>query len=301
MGKHIKIYNKATGTWEIVSSGSASGISTSNPDFLQDDGQSVTSVDDALGQLSSRVKKLERNVSWLAIYGGSGSGGSGGGGGSASITITNVVDSQGTKIYYTSGQSATLNYLINATRNNQRYYISVILDGTTVIYNQAGWSGVPGVLVIPNVAAYSSAGTHNVTVTATDVEGINTTPFIMSIVEASIRLESSKAGVSATVGMPFNITYTINNRIVGKDTNLIVKNVTNGITKTINLGVFETTDPVICNVNFFDLFNETPSTGSSYTIEAYAQTTMDDSNIVSDTVVDRIIIEDGSSLVVLID
>ena len=301
MGKHIKIYNKATGTWEIVSSGSASGISTSNPDFLQDDGQSVTSVDDALGQLSSRVKKLERNVSWLAIYGGSGSGGSGGGGGSASITITNVVDSQGTKIYYTSGQSATLNYLINATRNNQRYYISVILDGTTVIYNQAGWSGVPGVLTIPNVAAYSSAGTHNVTVTATDVEGINTTPFIMSIIEASIRLESSKAGVSATVGMPFNITYTINNRIVGKDTNLIVKNVTNGITKTINLGVFETTDPVICNVNFFDLFNETPSTGSSYTIEAYAQTTMDDSNIVSDTVVDRIIIEDGSSLVVLID
>lgn len=304
MGRNIRTKNKDTGKWEIAASGNAVGISSTNPNFLEE-GENVISVDEAMNRLNEKIKKLERNVSWLALYGGSGSGsGSGGGMGDAVFTVTNATQSQGSNIVYTSTEKVTLSYLINAKRNNQKYYISVVLDGNSVINNQIGWSGVSGTLVIDNVAQYSNLSTHNVTITVTDAEGINLEPYLLTIVESSIKLTSRVTGVTATIGLPYKITYSIVNKIVNKETNLIVTNVTNGISKTYELGVFNTTGEILHEVNFFeDLFptGTTPTTGSSYTIEAYAETIMDDGAVRSDIATNRVIIEDGVNLVVLVD
>ena len=168
MGRNIRTKNKDTGKWEIAASGNAVGISSTNPNFLEE-GENVISVDEAMNRLNEKIKKLERNVSWLALYGGSGSGsGSGGGMGDAIFTITNATQSQGSNVVYTSAEKVTLSYLITAKRNNQKYYISVVLDGNSVINNQIGWSGVTGTLTIDNITQFSNLSTHNVTITVTD-------------------------------------------------------------------------------------------------------------------------------------
>ena len=73
MGRNLKIKNKETGEWEVAASGNLSGISSNNPRFLKE-GEVVISADELVNRIDDKVGKLERNVSWLAIYGGSGSG-----------------------------------------------------------------------------------------------------------------------------------------------------------------------------------------------------------------------------------
>ena len=303
MGRNIRTKNKDTGKWEIAASGNAVGISSTNPNFLEE-GENVISVDEAMNRLNEKIKKLERNVSWLALYGGSG-GGSGSGGSSDTVfTITNASLIQGSNVVYTSTEKVTLNYLITAKRNNQKYYISVILDGNTVITNQAGWSGVNGTLVIDNVAQFTDRLTHNITITVTDSEGFNLDPYLLIVVESSIKLTSSVIGPTATIGHQYKITYSITNKVINKSTSLVVKNVTNGVEKVYDIGVFNTTAAIYYDVDFFvDLFptGTTPTTGSTYTIEAYAETVMDDGAVRSSIVTNKVIIEDGVNLVVLID
>lgn len=305
MGRNIRAKNKNTGEWEIIASGNSSGISTTNPNFLEGE-ENAISVDKAMDRLNEKIKKLERNVSWLALYGGSGSGGSGGGGGygEAKFSVTNSTVNQGVNTIYTSKESVTLNYLISSIRNNQKYYITVSLDGNTIITNQVGYSGVAGNIIIPEVAKYSDLATHNVTITVTDSEGINLEAYLLTVIESSIKLSSKVSGVTATIGLGYTITYFITNKVVNKETSLTVTNITNGVSKTYDLGVFTTTEEHSINISFFDdLFplGATPATGSSYTIEAIAQTSMEDGVVQSNKVTNRVIIEDGANLVVLVD
>lgn len=302
MGRNLKIKNKETGEWEVAASGNLSGISSNNPRFLKE-GEVVISADELVNRIDDKVGKLERNVSWLAIYGGSGSG-SGGGDEEASIVITNASQNQGANMIYTSDVTVKLNYLINAKRNNQKYLISVVLDGNDLITNQVGWSGVSGVIVIDDIAKYSDLSTHNITITLTDSEGMNSDPYLLTVVESSIRLTSRVTGVTATIGLPYKITYGITNKVVNKETSLVVENITNGISKTYELGVFSSTSEILFDISFFDdLFpsGTNPTTGSSYTIQAYAQTTVDTGIVKSNVTTNRVIIEDGVNLVVLID
>ena len=52
MGKNFKKFNPETQEWEVIASGNASGISSTNPRFLN--GKSAVSVDEALTQLDIR-------------------------------------------------------------------------------------------------------------------------------------------------------------------------------------------------------------------------------------------------------
>ena len=61
-------------------------------------------------------------------------------------------------------------------------------------------------------------------------------------------------------------------------------NITNQISKSFDLGSFTTTDPLLFDVDFFSFFSGNPTTGSSYTIEAYAQTSIDSQIIESEKV-----------------
>lgn len=301
MGKNIRKYNPETKQWEIIASGNSSGISSTNPRFLPED-EEVISIDDVVSILDEKIEGVKRNISWLAINGGGGGGG-GGGSSSASIKLTNsdiqVVD--GVNLLYLSTPDIVLNYLISENRNNQKYLINVSLDGNNIIYNQEGWSGTPGSLIVKNVAEFSSGNTHSIVVTATNSEGINAESYLLTIRESSIDINSSVKTASATIGLPYNITYSISNKVLGSDTALIVTNITNGISKTYNLGKFSSTEPLLYDVDFFSLFSGTPTTGSSYTIEAFAQTSIDEKIITSKTISNKVVVEDGESLVVLIE
>lgn len=295
----IKHYNRTTKIWDIIASGNASGISTTNPALLEP-GEIIASVDRVLSRLNDKIELLKQNVSWLAKHGG---GGSGGGDFTSSIAITNggITTSEGQNILYSTTKEVRLEYLITALKNNQKFTITVSLDGNNIISGQDAWSGTPGTLVIKNISQYSSSNSHSVVVTATDAEGINATPYMLTIIESSINLSSSVPSVTATIGLAYKITYTITNKVLASDTSLIVNNITNGVSKTYQLGKFSSTEPLLYDVDFFSLFTGTPTAGSSYTIEAFAQTSIDGKTITSETVTNKVVVEDGTSLVVLVD
>ena len=299
---NLKKFNESTGTWDIISSGNASGIMVTDPHFLEE-GQTFKSVNQVLVDMDDKVEETKRNLSWVVLNGTIGGGG-GGGGTTASIKLTDgsIVTTEGVHYLYSTSTKLTLHYLISSTKPNEKYNISVSLDGNTIISNQVGYSSVQGTLEIPNIAEFSSSASHSIVVTAENTEGISVSPYLLTVVESSISLESSVTSVTATIGLPYNITYKITNKVLGSETSLIVTNTTNGISKSYSVGKFTSVEPKLLDVNFFDLFNgATPTAGSSYTISAQATTSVDTQVIQSDTVTNKVVVEDGQTLVVLVD
>ena len=299
---NLKKYNESTNTWDIISSGNASGIMVTDPHFL-DEGQTFKSVNQVLVDMDDKVEETKRNLSWVVLNGTIGGGG-GGTGTSAAIKLTNgsITTTEGINYLYSTTTKVTLNYLITSNKPNERYSITVSLDGNNIIKGQVGYSSVQGTLEIPNIAQFTEAASHSIVVTAEDIEGMAVTPYLLTIVESSINITSSVTSVTATIGLPYNITYKITNKVLGSDTSLIVTNTTNGISKSYDVGKFTSVEPRLLDVNFFDLFGgATPTAGSSYTISAQATTSVDTQVIYSDTITNKVVVEDGSTLVVLVD
>ena len=296
---NIKKYNPETGQWDIVASNNASSIVSTNPAYTN--GQPQTSIDDCLSKINTDIEQLKSNVAWLAQYGGGGSGGGGTQDAEIILTNANIKPNEGLNMMYSSQKRVVLEYIINALKANQKYLITVTLDGSTVIQNQEAWSGTAGTLVIEDITKYSQSNTHSIVVSASDAEGMQTKPYILTIIESSISISSSVSSVVATIGLQYKIQYKITNKVLGMPTTLIVTNITNGNSKSYDLGEFSSTDPLLFDVDFFSLFNGNPTTGTSYTIEAYAQTSIDAQIIESDKVTNRVVVEDGESLVVLVE
>ena len=298
---NLKKYNETTGTWDIISSGNASGIMVTDPHFLEE-GQTYKSVNQVLVDMDDKVEETKRNLSWVVLNGTIGGGGGGGTTASIKLTNSNITTTEGVHYLYSTQTSLTLRYLISSTKPNEKYSISVSLDGNTVISGQVGYSSVQGTLEIENIAQFSTAASHSIVVTAENAEGISVSPYLLTVVESTINIESSVTSVTATIGLPYNITYKVTNKVLGSDTSIIVTNTTNGISKSYSLGKFTSVEPKLIDVNFFDLFGgATPTAGSSYTISAQATTTVDTQVINSDVIVNRVVVEDGQTLVVLVD
>ena len=113
----------------------------------------------------------------------------------------------------------------------------------------------PGSLLIPDISKFSASNNHSVVVTATDADGLNATPYMLTVIESSIDLKSSVSSVTATIGLAYKITYTVTNKVLGSDTSLIVTNITNGVSKTYELGKFSSTEALLYDVDFFSLFS----------------------------------------------
>ena len=298
---NLKKFNEQTKTWDIIASGNASGIVVTDPHFVKETIQK--SVNDVLVEMDNKIEQTRRNLSWV-VQNGTIGGGGGGGSTTANIKLTNanITTVDGTNYWYATTKSITLNYLITAQIPNQKYLINVTLDGTLIIKDQAGYSSISGQLIIEDITAYSNYATHSIVITVTNSEGISLLPYLLTVVESSISLSSSVTSNSATIGTPYNITYSVTNKMLGVDTFLIVTNQSNGVSKSYEVGKFTSATPKIVTVNFFDLFGgATPSTGSSYTIEAQATTTVDSQTIYSEKTTNRVVVEDGQTLVVLVD
>ena len=298
---NLKKYNKTTNSWDIIASGNASGISVTDPRFTQEDIHE--SVNDVLVYLDDKIEQTRRNLSWV-VQNGTIGGGGGGSSTEAMIKITNagITTIDGVNYLYATSNSVTLNYIITELRVNQKYYITVTLDGNNIITNQVAYSSIAGKIEIPDITAYTDRTSHSIVISAENENGIAIAPYMLTVVEASLYISSSVASVTATIGLPYYIQYVVTNKMLGQDTQVVVKNETNGLTKLFELGKFTSSAPKTLNVNFFELFEGgTPSAGSSYTITAYAVATVDDEQVRSEVITNHVVVEDGETLVVLVD
>lgn len=301
MSKDIKLFNEESSNWEIAASGNANGIGVTDPRLLPS-GKVVTSVNDVLVSHDEHLALHDSYIAWLAEHGGGGSGGGGGTttGDKISLTNSDITTSEGVNYLYTKDiENLRLGYLITSTTNNKRFFINVSLDGTEIISKQEGWANTPGNIIIPKLNQFSSNSSHSIVVTAVDNEGFSAESYLLTAVESSISITSSTVGNTATVGLDYFFTYNITSKVVGQAATLVVKNVTNGFTKTVDLGVITSTTPKQVNVNLWDLGSI--NAGSSYTIQGQAITTMGDNTIQSEIATNRVVVEDGVNLVVLID
>lgn len=305
MADDIKRYNPDTGTWDISSSGKATGIVVDDPRLIDPDlaeeGKTTESLNDVLVRHDEALKKHGGYIAWLAEHGGGGSGGGGGATGDK-ITLTNgniVKEGNTNYLYSTVTTNIKLEYLITSSKNNKRYFITVTLDGNKIIEGKEAWINTPGTLNIPQLDRFSSNSNHSVVITANDTDGFSAESYLLNIVEASIKLASSVSGNTATVGIDYFFTYSITSKIIGSDVNLVVTNVTNGASKTIELGKTTSTAPRQVNVNLWDLGSIIA--GSSYAIQAQAFTSMNEQTVQSDKVTNRVVVEDGVNLVVLVE
>lgn len=305
MADNIKRYNPKTGNWDISSSGKATGIIVEDPRLIDpevaEEGVTGESLNDVLVRHEQELKKQGGYIAWLAEHGGGGSGGGGGTTGDK-VTLTNgniVKEGNINYLYSTVTTNIKLEYLITSSKNNKRYFITVTLDGNNIIEGKEGWTNTPGVLTIPQLDKFSANSNHSVVITASDTDGFSAESYLLNVVEASIKLDSIVSGNTATVGIDYFFTYSITSKIIGSDVNLVVTNVTNGATKTIELGKTTSTAPRQVNVNLWDLGSIIA--GSSYTIQAQAFTSMNGQTVQSDKVTNRVVVEDGVNLVVLVE
>lgn len=305
MADSIKRYNSQTGAWDISSSGKATGIVVEDPRLIDpevaEEGVTGESLNDVLVRHEKELKKHGGYIAWLAEHGGGGSGGGGGATGDK-ITLTNgniVKEGNINYLYSTVTTDIKLEYLITSNKNNKRYFITVTLDGNNIIEGKEGWTNTPGVLTIPQLDKFSANSNHSVVITASDTDGFSAESYLLNIVEVSIKLTSTVSGNTATVGLDYFFTYSITSKIIGSNVNLVVTNVTNGATKTIELGKTTSTAPKQVNVNLWELGNIIA--GSSYTIQAQAFTSMNEATVQSDKVTNRVVVEDGVNLVVLVE
>lgn len=305
MADDIKRYNPDTRTWDISSSGKATGIVVDDPRLIDPDlaeeGKTTESLNDVLVRHDEALKKHGGYIAWLAEHGGGGSGGNGGAtGDKVTLTNGNIVKEGNTNyLYSTVTTNIKLEYLITSSKNNKRYFITVTLDGNKIIEGKEAWTNTPGTLNIPQLDRFSSNSNHSVVITANDTDGFSAESYLLNIVEASIKLTSTVSGNTATVGLDYFFTYSITSKIIGSNVNLVVTNVTNGATKTIELGKTASTSPKQVNVNLWELGNIIA--GSSYTIQGQAFTSMNEQTVQSDKVTNRVVVEDGVNLVVLIE
>lgn len=302
MGDIIKRYNEKTKQWEVSAAGDTDGIAVTDPRLLDPESEvTAESLTEVLVKHDEKLKRFGGNIAWLAEHGGGGSGGGGGATGDV-ITLTNaniVKEGNINYLYSTTTTNIKLDYLITSSKNNKRYLITVTLDGNALIKDKEGYTNTPGSITIPKLDAYTSNASHSVVITANDTDGFSAQTYMLTIVEASIKLSSSVSGSTATVGIDYFITYTVTSKIVGAEVNLVVTNITNGAVKTIELGKTTSTAPKQVNVNLWDL--GTIIAGSSYTIQGQAFTSLNEATVQSEPVTNRTVVEDGVNLVVLVE
>ena len=301
---NLKKYNEQTKTWDIIASGNASGIAITDPHFVTNGVQK--SVNDTLVEMDNKIETLKRNLSWVVQNGTIGGGGGGEGGIDAHIKLTNsnISTIDGVNYLYATKKNVTLNYIISQNRTGQKYFLNVTLDGKMIISGQVAYSQTAGVIEIPNISQFSDNANHSLIIVAENENGIALDPYVLRIVESSINLTSQVSSNIATIGLAYNIQYVVTNKVLGVDTQLIVsvKELGEASEKIYDVGKFSSSSSKTVNVNFFDLFGGvTPSTGSSYTVLATATTIVEGQTIVSEQTVNTVVVEDGETLVVLIN
>lgn len=292
MAKYLKRYNKKTNKWEIISGGETTVIQTfdsgstiydknimvSAPDYTGNAGEEASHLDETLGVISNDIKKLQRNVSWLAEHGGGGGGN--GTGGNASYGIVLISPLVENNAVYVTEDTLSIKFRITGGTDSDTFRYRYTLDGINTTSYVAVNNDELVTINIPSLSALSNNSMHTVLIEALNPYGLSMSPLNFRIYESSLKLSVDKNRNNISNGeilLSMNdltgyIYFKIKNGVERSQTTLHVECNNNSSAITYEN---ETTDEVSIPFSFWDIIdkNNVVSNGR-YTIGYYAQATL---------------------------
>ena len=259
----IKIYNEETGKWDVVSSGDATGIRTSNPNL-----KDSKNVEAAITELSKRVDNLKDNVKWMYLNGTIGGGGNGGGTNAAKGVIT-LIGLPSNPYYVASTQSLSIQVMVQS-----KYPTNFTLVGQIDQNRPRNFGSIQPNRPITWDIGRLSKGTHTIFFTGADVDLIPIEPLTLTIVSGALEINSPFNDLN-----PFNVASNIN----------IPYTVSSYTTDPVNVIWQVNNEPEVRLQNVpldsIQYFNVGVRDVGSYTVKGYAYSnTITQSNVLSYTV-----------------
>lgn len=188
---NIKKFNPDTQSWETWASNSASGVYSVNPTLLPEEEQAIT-VEDALVRDREDIELMKKNISWLALHGGSGGSG-GGGGGEPDVTSSIEILDQNlnpTKTIIWKENSRSVHYQINSSKASNLFKVSATLDGRVIYTESDVPQGKTRQINITRINANSTNTSHTLRVSAVDTwDNVIYTDAVIN--ETSVRLSTN--------------------------------------------------------------------------------------------------------------
>lgn len=292
MAKYLKRYNKKTQKWEIISGGETTVIQTidsgtpiydknitvTSESYTEYAGNDALKLNETLGVIDNNIKKLQRNVSWLAEHGGGGGGNGTGGNSSYGIVVVSPLIEN--NAVYVTEDSLTIKFRITGGTESDTFRYRYTLDGVNTTSYVAVNNDELITINIPSLSKLSSSTMHTVLIEALNPYGLNMPPLNFRIYESSLKLSIDKNRNNISNGeilLPMNdltgyIYFNIKNGVERSQTTLHVEcnNVSSAITYEN-----ETTDETSVPFSFWDIMEKQDViTNGRYTIGYYAQATL---------------------------
>ena len=292
MAKYLKRYNKKTQKWEIISGGETTVIQTidsgtpiydknitvTSESYTEYAGNDALKLNETLGVIDNNIKKLQRNVSWLAEHGGGGGGNGTGGNSSYGIVVVSPLIEN--NAVYVTEDSLTIKFRITGGTESDTFRYRYTLDGINTTSYVAVNNDELITINIPSLSKLSSSTMHTVLIEALNPYGLNMPPLNFRIYESSLKLSIDKNRNNISNGeilLSMNdltgyIYFNIKNGVERSQTTLHVEcnNVSSAITYEN-----ETTDETSVPFSFWDIMEkQNVITNGRYTIGYYAQATL---------------------------
>lgn len=286
----IKHFDKQSNKWIIDGASNASNIELANPGFLNETGESV-SVNNGFTKLDNRITQLEKNVAWIYLNGAKG--GEGGGSGTGD-EYTFVLDSN---TFYSSTSYVDISLMIKS--GNVKKSFTVIATNTDTSKQIGTWKIYS--LTKTTITINNLSGTTNVELSAFDDNGNYVTPEYITIISGAISLTLNEEppktiyidGVSQ-VSVNFKLLNNTNNpaTYILKMNDSVVNQIDN---------ITESSRDIVEYLRSYIFTEHTPTAGTKFYFEAYAQTTLNDDTLSSEIIKFNITVADGNKLTIVTD
>ena len=289
----IKHYDSDLQKWIIDGASNSSDIELSNPAYLDDEGNSI-STDQGFTKVANKLKQIEDNLAWIYINGAHGGGG-GPGTGTGEITIQVV---EGNTIYTSTG-TASFHIVINNGTLSRAFTITIknaTTGETLATLKKYSLTTIP-------IEISGLDSNVNLEITAYDSMYNYAIPAYVSIVYGAISLNLQtipprtiiRGGV---LEVPAN--FTVTNNILGATSSFIFT--VNGLTidsqTNINISPKSFTYN-LRNIIFNSGLFPSVYSGERFYFEAYASTVLNGVELKSNTIKFDITVTEADSLVII--
>ncbi len=291
----IKYFDSDLQKWVITGASNASNIELSNPAFMDEDGETI-STDQGFTKIHNKIQKVEDNLAWIYLNGAKGGTGGPGGPGQTEITIEVL----GGNTIYTSTGSVSFNIRIKTGAVSRPFRITIknYITGKILVPTFTKSSVV-------NIPIQISGLTEDtiIEINAIDLQDNQATPALVTIMQGALNIRlvgniptSIIEGTSTPVLANFSLEnsirgavstfeFSMNNVLIEKREN--ITNYPASISYDLRRIIFNPDLPV------------RPVPGQKFNFKATASTILEGKILDSNTILFSVMVTDALNLIII--